>query len=387
MMLGLLLARAGVEVAVLEKHADFLRDFRGDTIHPSTLQLLQELGWLEKFLQLPHQSLKTIPVIFADRQLAGPDFSGLPIPYIVLMPQWEFLNFLQRKAKQYRGFHLHMSCEAVELLRHGEKICGVQANTPQGKLEIRAPLVIGADGRTSTVRELAGLEPDDLGAPIDVLWFRAEKGQSHASPSLGHFRDGRLMVTLDRGEYWQCGYIIAKGEFETIRAQGLAAFRQRVIQLVPYLTDGITALQDWDSVKLLTVQINRLPCWYRDGLLCIGDAAHAMSPAGGVGINLAIQDAVATANLLHNKLLQECVTTEDLQRVQRRREWPTRGTQAMQVFMHRNLLQPGVTPNDPPWAARLFLDWPLLRRLPARILGLGLRPEHVRSSTVLESTS
>lgn len=379
-MLGLLLARAGVDVVVLEKHADFLRDFRGDTIHPSTLELLYELGWLDEFLQLPHQALSQLSMTFGNDTLAGPDFSHLPTRsrFIALMPQWHFLNFLAQKAAQYPHFRLCMNSEAVKLQRHDGRITGVKAKTAQGKLDIQADLVIGADGRSSMIREDAGLQVQEFGVPIDVLWFRVDKAGAESPQTLGNFRDGRLMVTIDRGSYWQCGYIIAKGEFETVRNNGMTTFRQQVVNLAPYLASGIDALDDWTKVKLLTVQINRLSQWYRDGLLCIGDAAHAMSPAGGVGINLAIQDAVAAANMLHGKLRERCLSIADLHRLQLRRERAVRWTQALQVFLHRRMLQPGITLSKPPWPARVLLDWPLFRRIPARIIGIGFQPEHIR---------
>lgn len=380
-MLGYLLARAGIDVVVLEKHADFLRDFRGDTIHPSTLELMHELGLLEAFLRLPHQQLDRVRVIFGDTVLPGPDFRRLPTQckFIAMMPQWDFLNFLVSRAEQYPCFHLLMEAEVTDLQKEGGRITGVRAATAAGNINIDADLVVGADGRDSRVRECAGLEVRNLGVPIDVLWFRIDKGEANVQPVLAHFRSGRLMVTIDRGDYWQCGYIIGKGGFDTIRKQGLQSFRKAVVAVVPHLQSGIGALDDWDKVKLLTVQINRTQHWYRDGLLCIGDAAHAMSPAGGVGINLAIQDAVAAANLLYSGLHERSVTTADLRKVQRRRQWPVRMTQAIQAFLHKRMLRPGINVNKVPWPAQLFLGWPLLRMIPAMIIGIGFRPEHIHS--------
>lgn len=382
MMLGFLLARAGVDVIVLEKHADFLRDFRGDTIHPSTLELMHELGLLGQFLELPHQQLSQLSMTFGDETLPGPDFSHLPTQckFIALLPQWDFLNFIAGQGRHYRGFHLYMQTKAVDLLEGGGRITGVRAETPDKTLMITADLVIGADGRDSQLRNSAGLEVRELGVPIDVLWFRLSRNTDHASGSLGHFRRSRLLVTINRRNYWQCGYLINKGEFVNIRERGIENFRKDIIDVVPDLSASVNELQDWEQVRLLTVQINRLDRWYRPGLLCIGDAAHAMSPAGGVGINLAIQDAVATANQLAMSLKRgRDIDDRDLEKIQKRREWPVRLTQAIQVFMHKRLLRPGAAPNRPPWPAKILLGWPVFRRIPAYIIGIGFRPEHNRT--------
>ncbi|HEY4592570.1 MAG TPA: FAD-dependent oxidoreductase, partial [Thermoanaerobaculia bacterium] len=314
MMLGFLLARAGVEVTVLEKHADFFRDFRGDTVHPSTLELMGELGLLDDFLKLPHQEIRRLKIAIDDQEYDGPDFSHLPTrcKFIALMPQWDFLNFLAEQGKRYPAFHLLMKAEVTDLIEEGGRVVGAQAKTDQGDLEIRADLVVGADGRHSTVRERAGMQVDDFGVPIDVLWFRLSKSAGEPSQALGRVRNGKILVTIDRGDYFQCGLIIPKGAFEEIQRQGLEAFRAGIVSAAPFLADAVHELDSWDKVKLLTVQINRLRRWYRPGLLCIGDAAHAMSPAGGVGINLAVQDAVATANLLADKLRRGAVTDDDL---------------------------------------------------------------------------
>src|SRR4051794_2508444 len=292
MMLGFLLARAGVEVTVLEKHADFFRDFRGDTVHPSTLELMGELGLLEEFLKLPHQEIRQLKIAVDDRDYAGPDFSHLPTrcKFIALMPQWDFLDFLATHAKRYPAFHLLMEAEATGLLEEGGRVVGVKAKTGEGELEVRADLVVGADGRHSTVRERAGLKLQDFGVPIDVLWYRLSKSAGEPSPALGRVRSGKILITIDRGDYFQCGSIIPKGAFEEIKRQGLEAFRAGIVSAAPFLADSVHELDRWDKVKLLTVQVNRLREWHRPGLLCIGDAAHAMSPAGGVGINLAVQD-------------------------------------------------------------------------------------------------
>jgi 2-polyprenyl-6-methoxyphenol hydroxylase-like FAD-dependent oxidoreductase len=389
MMLGLLLARAGVSVAVLEKHADFFRDFRGDTVHPSTLEVMHELGILDDFLRLPHQELHRIFLSIEGRDFAGPDFSHLAVRcrFIALMPQWDLLNFLVTQARRYPTFQLHMQAEVFDLIEESGRVLGVKATTGQGELRVRADLVVGTDGRHSTVSERAGLQRVNHGVPIDVLWFRISTNATDPNPSLGRVKDGRILVTIPRGDYYQCGLIIPKGAFEGIQRQGLPAFRDGIAAVAPFLSDRVSDLDGWEKVKLLTVQINRLRRWYRPGLLCIGDAAHAMSPAGGVGINYAIQDAVATANLLAARLRQRIPLREDdLQRVQRRREPPVRRMQSIQVFIHRRTFgeKSGQLAISVPWAARQLLSLlaPLLRRLVARIVGLGFRPEHVATPEV-----
>jgi 2-polyprenyl-6-methoxyphenol hydroxylase-like FAD-dependent oxidoreductase len=386
MMLGLLLARAGVEVIVLEKHGDFLRDFRGDTIHPSTLELLHELGMLDEFLRLPHQELRRVKIKFDDEEIAGPDFSHLPTrcKFIAMMPQWDFLNFLTTQAKRYPSFRLLMNTEATDLIEEGGRIVGVRAKTEQGDLNAYADLVVAADGRSSIVRERAGMEVEDFGVPIDVLWFRVAKTAADTEPALGRIRNGKILVTIDRGDYYQCGSIIRKGAFEEIKRRGLEAFREEIVSVAPFLRDSVGAIDDWEKVKLLTVQVNRLRQWYRPGLLFIGDAAHAMSPAGGVGINLAIQDAVAASNLLAEKLRRGNCGIDDLRRVQQRREWPARMIQNIQVFIHRQMFGSRSDPERAlsiPWPARalLWLLTPVLRRVAARVVGIGFRAEHVRT--------
>lgn len=386
MMLGLLIARAGVEVIVLEKHGDFLRDFRGDTIHPSTLELMHELGMLDEFLRLPHHELRRVKVKFDDEEIAGPDFSHLPTQckFIALMPQWDFLNFLAAQAKRYPTFRLLMNTEAIDFIEEDGRIVGVRAKTEQGELNAYADLVVGADGRSSVLRERAGMEVEDFGVPIDVLWFRVAKTAADTEPALGRIRNGKMLVTIDRGDYYQCGSIIRKGAFEEIKRRGLEAFREEIAGVAPFLRDAVGEIDDWGKVRLLTVQVNRLRQWYRPGLLFIGDAAHAMSPAGGVGINLAIQDAVAAANLLADKLRQGNCKTDDLRRVQHRREWPARMIQAIQVFIHRRMFGSKSDPERAlsiPWPARalLWLLTPLLRRVAARVIGIGFRAEHIRA--------
>ena len=383
--LGFLLARAGVEVLVLEKHKDFFRDVRGDTIHPSTLELMHELGLLDDLLKLPHQELRQIRAHFGDRVVTLADFAHLPThcKFIAFLPQWDFLNFLTERARRYPQFKIHMEAEVTDLLFEGKRVAGVRARTPQGKLEVHATLTVGADGRSSTVRQNADLEVIDLGAPIDVLWFRVSKHDSDPSQSFGHVGAGQFMVLIDRGDYWQCAFVIRKGTFPEKRAKGLAAFHAEIVRCTGYLEDRVHEIKDWNDVKLLTVKVDHLRHWYRDGLLCIGDSAHAMSPVGGVGINLAIQDAVATANLLAERLRQGDATTNDLQTVQRRRERAARLIQRFQIFMHEHFLErifASTTLIEPPWPLRLADRIALLRRLPARMLGLGFVPEHVRKS-------
>ncbi len=387
MMLGFLLARAGVEVLVLEKHADFLRDFRGDTIHPSTLELMHELGLLDEFLQEPHQEILRIGANFNNGFFNIADFTHLPTrcKFIAFMPQWDFLNFLVRHAKRYPTFHLRMEAEVVDLIEERGRVAGLRAKTPCGELEVRAQLVIGADGRSSTVRKRAGLEVIDLGASIDVLWFRVSKADGDPKQSFGYVGAGHFMVLLDRGNYWQCGFVIPKGEFAKIRQGELALFRADVGKLAPFLHERTNELSNWDAVKLLTVKVDRLRRWYRAGLLCIGDSAHAMSPVGGVGINLAIQDAVAAANLLWAPLREGSVEIADLKKVQKRRELPTRMTQRVQIFLHDHFLSRvfrAPTPLSSPWPLRLLQKFPVLCRIPARMLGLGFRSEHVKTYDV-----
>jgi 2-polyprenyl-6-methoxyphenol hydroxylase-like FAD-dependent oxidoreductase len=384
MVCGFLLARAGVDVLVLEKHADFLRDFRGDTIHPSTLQIMYELGLLDAFLERPHQEVRELAGVIGDDRIMLADFSHLPTHchFIALMPQWDFLDFLAEHAKRYPSFRLKMLADVDGLLEDGAAIVGLTAKQPQGRLEVRSNLVIGADGRHSIVREKAGLKVEDLGAPMDVLWFRLAKRSDDEGQTLGRIQAGVVFVMLDRGDYWQCAYVIRKGGFAELRRQGLAAFRTAVAALNARLADRVQAIGSWDDVKLLTVTVDRLQRWYREGLLCIGDAAHAMSPIGGVGINLAIQDAVAAANILWRPLREGSVHEADLRKVQERREWPTRATQRLQLFIQdrviSNVLALKTRPSAP-FAVKL-LNWlPLLRRIPARLIGLGFRPEHVRA--------
>ena len=380
MMAGYLLARAGVPVAVLEKHADFFRDFRGDTIHPSTLELMYELGLLDEFLKQPHQEVRELRAVVNGQSVPIADFTKLPThcKFIAFMPQWDFLYFLSTQAGRFPSFHLLMEYEVVDLLFENNRVIGVLAKTAQGEVEVRGDLVIGADGRHSIVQARAGLKRQEFGAPIDVLWMRISKKPDDPQQSLGFFQHGKLLVLLDRGDYWQCGFVIPKGAFDEIKARGLPQFQNDIATFAGFLRGRVSELDDWSKIKLLTVQINRLRDWCRDGLLCIGDSAHAMSPAGGVGINLAIQDAVASANLLGQKLRSGPVSVEDLRKVQARREWPTRLIQGMQVFIHRRVVT-GRTSNRKeslPFVFRLLKWFPVLRQLPARFIGIGPRPEH-----------
>ena len=382
-MAGYLLARAGVPVIVLEKHADFFRDFRGDTIHPSTLELMYELGLLEEFLKQPHQEVSELRAVINGQTVPIGDFSKLPThcKFIAFMPQWDFLTFLSRQAKKFPSFQLLMQHEVIDLTFDQQRVTGVRVKTPKGDLEIRADLIIGADGRHSIIQERAGLQRQEFGVPIDVLWMRVSKKQDDPQQSLGFFQHGRLLVLLDRGDYWQCGFVIPKGAFDEIKARGLRQFQNEIVTFAEFLRDRVAELDDWSKIRLLTVQINRLRDWCRHGLLCIGDSAHAMSPAGGVGINLAIQDAVATANLLAAKLRTGPVSVDDLRKVQARREWPTRLIQAMQVFIHRRVVT-GQTSNRKeslPFIFRLVKWLPVLRQVPARFIGIGPRPEHFHS--------
>ncbi|MCS3759411.1 FAD-dependent oxidoreductase [Bradyrhizobium centrosematis] len=385
MMLGYLLGRAGIEVVVLEKHADFFRDFRGDTVHPSTLQVMDELGLIDGFLKLPHQRLQKMDGLFGGTPVRIADLSRLhtKYPFIAFMPQWDFLNFLREAGRRFASLEVMMSTEAVDLIRRGETIAGVRAKTPDGIIDIEADLTIACDGRHSTVRERAGLAVEEIGAPMDVLWFRAGRRADETENVFARVEPGKMMITFDRGDYWQCAYVIAKGQHEAVKARGLQALLDDVVRMAPILKSGIADVKSFDDVKLLTVAINRLPRWTQPGLLCIGDAAHAMSPVGGVGVNLAVQDAVATANLLADKLQHGCPSESELDAVRRRREFPVKMTQRMQVVVQNNIisgaLQGGDRPLKVPLIVRLVTALPWLQGIPARLIALGVRPEHVHS--------
>ena len=382
MMMGFLLARAGVDVVVLEKHADFLRDFRGDTIHPSTLDVMHELGLLDEFLRRPHDELREVELRVGPDQAKLADFRHVPThcKFLVMMPQWDFLDFLADHARRLPTFRLVTQAEATTLIDEDGRIAGLRARTPEGELEVRAALVVGADGRHSTIRAQAGLQSQDLGAPMDVLWMRVSRLPTDPPDLFGQVDAGRMLVMIARGDYWQCALLIPKGTDAAVRARGIAALHESLLGLSPWLGDRVGELADWDQVKLLSVTVDRLREWARPGLLCIGDAAHAMSPIGGVGINLAVQDAVAAARLLAAPLREHRLELADLQRVQRRREWPMKVVQGMQITMQDRLIRPILNASEPvrmPWFLRLFSRFALLRRIPAWFIGVGVRPEHV----------
>jgi len=383
-MLGFLLARAGVPVVVLEKHKDFLRDFRGDTVHPSTLEMMHELGLLDEFLKLPHSTVRNVALQIGNDHVVVGHFEHLPVQckFIALMPQWDFLNFIADHARRSSCFDLRMQAEAVDLILDGGIVAGVHAKTPDGELNIRAALTVACDGRHSTLRERAGLQVDDLGAPMDVMWFRISRQGTDPADVIGHIEAGRMLVMLNRNDYWQCAYVIPKGSAGDVEAAGLERFRDSIAEMAPFLRGRLGEIDSWDKVKLLTVAVDRLQQWYRPGLLCIGDAAHAMSPIGGVGINLAVQDAVAAANILAEPLQHGAATVENLRAVQQRRMFPTRVTQRLQIILQNNVIGPALMGKGERPKAPLLLkimQWPLLRRLPGRLLALGVRPEHIQS--------
>lgn len=389
MMLGFLLARAGVEVQVLEKHSDFLRDFRGDTVHPSTLEMLYEIGLLEKFLKRPHQKVERIAAQVGETRVWVGDLTHLPTraKFIAFMPQWDFLDFLAEQGHAYPEFRLRMETEVVELVEENGSVVGVRARSPQGELNVRADLVVGTDGRHSIVREKAGLKIVDIGAPMDVLWMRISRQQSDPQQVLGRIDPGRILVMLDRDEYWQCAFVIPKGTAEEFKMRGIESFREELARLVPYFRDRVGELKSWNDTSLLTVKVDRLETWYKPGLVCIGDAAHAMSPIGGVGINLAVQDAVAAANILAAPLLAGPPPLSALQQVQRRREFPTRVIQGIQVFVQNRVISRVLAASGPvkvPLILKLMQRWPILQRIPARVIGLGVRREHVNIKDVHE---
>jgi 2-polyprenyl-6-methoxyphenol hydroxylase-like FAD-dependent oxidoreductase len=385
MMLGYLLGRAGIDVVVLEKHADFFRDFRGDTVHPSTLQVMDELGLIDGFLKLPHQRLQKLDGMFGGTSVRIADLSRVDTkyPFIAFMPQWDFLNFLREAGQRFSSLKVMMNAEAVDLIRQGDQIAGVRVTTPEGMLDIRADLTIACDGRHSIVRERAGLAVEEIGAPMDVLWFRAGRRPDETENVFARVEPGSMMVTFDRGDYWQCAYVIAKGQYDAVKARGLPALLDNVARMAPILKAGLSDVKGWDDVRLLTVAINRLKRWTLPGLLCIGDAAHAMSPVGGVGVNLAVQDAVATANLLAAKLASGCPSEDELDAVRRRREFPVKVTQRMQVTAQNNIinaaLKSGGQPVKVPLVVRLITAVPWLQGITARFVGVGVRPEHVHS--------
>ena len=381
-MAGYILARAGIQVLVLEKHADFLRDFRGDTVHPSTLQAMHELGLLDRFLERPHNQMAELSANIGGEVLRVVDFRHLPTKakFVAIMPQWEFLNFLTEEAAKLATFKLMMDTRAIGLVEREGRVSGVEATGCDGALTIEADLVIAADGRSSSLREQAGFKVRDLGAPIDVLWMRLPRREGDGNVALGNIGAGYVFVTIERGDYFQCAYVVPKGGYKPIRARGIQSFRERIVSIAPMMGDRVQALKDWDDIKLLSVSVDRLQQWWKPGMLCIGDAAHAMSPVGGVGVNLAVQDAVAAANLLCGPLSRGKPCDADLAAVQARRLGPVRAMQAIQVFVQNRVLSPALNTDKPfkaPWIAKLFDQIPLLRRIPARVIGLGFRLEHV----------
>jgi 2-polyprenyl-6-methoxyphenol hydroxylase-like FAD-dependent oxidoreductase len=387
MILGFLLARMGVDVVVLEKHADFLRDFRGDTIHPSTLELMHELGILDEFLKRPHQEVRELTAQVGSESVTIADLTHLPTTckFLVLMPQWDFLDFIKEHASRYPTFHLKTQAEVVDLLSEDGAVTGVRSKVADDSLEVRAALTVGADGRHSIVRQKADLKVIDVGAPMDVMWTRLSRLPSDPGQTFGHADKGKMLFMIDRENYWQCAFVIPKGEAEEVRRKGLQSFRSSILELQPFLGNRVEEIRDWKDVSLLTVAVDRLAEWSRPGLLCIGDAAHAMSPIGGVGINLAIQDAVATANLLGQALREGKPSPSELQAVQKRRTFPTRGTQGLQVAVQNNVIKKVLSSQkslELPWLLKLLRRWPILRRIPARLVGVGFRPEHVRTPEV-----
>ena len=384
---GFLLARMGVEVAVLEKHADFLRDFRGDTIHPSTLQVMHELGILDEFLKRPHQKVFQLSGQVGNDHVRIADFRHVPgvCKFIAMMPQWDFLDFIKQHAEKYPGFHLRTVTKATGLIEEGGVVVGVHAETAQGPLEIRAGLTIGADGRHSVIRQSANLKVTDVGAPMDVMWMRLGRHSTDPDQTFGHFDRGKILVLLNREDYWQCAFVIPKGQADKIKEKGLPAFRDDIANFEPFLRDRVDELKDWKDVSLLTVAVDRLERWSKPGLLCIGDAAHAMSPVGGVGINLAIQDAIATANLLGPILVDRVPTESELRSVQKRRNFPTRATQKVQVTIQNNIIGKvlgSAKPQTAPWPLKVLNRFAVLRRIPARVVGVGFRPEHIHTPAI-----
>jgi len=382
MTLGYLLARAGVDVLLLEKHADFLRDFRGDTVHPSTLETMHELGLLEEFLKLPHQEISQVQARIGGEPILLGRMSYLRTRcrFMVLMPQWDFLDFLAQQGRRYSTFHLRMRTEVTGLIEEHGEIVGIRGSTPAGPIEVRSDLVVGADGRDSVVRGCSGLAVENVGASMDSLQIRLSKRAD--DPQLFLYSDrGKTMVTIDRGDYWHCGFAVPKGTAEKMQARGIEEFRASVVELAPFLRDRVTELRDWSGVKLLTVRADRLWKWYRAGLVCIGDAAHAMSPIGGVGINLAIQDAVAAANILAEPLRKGAVSGDHLAKIQRRRSFPTRLTQHMQAIIQKQVWRGLDKPQAarPPWLLRLLERTTLPCRMRTRFIAVGFRSERVKS--------
>ncbi|WP_209089665.1 FAD-dependent oxidoreductase [Agrobacterium tumefaciens] len=385
-MLGLLLARSGIDVVVVEKHGDFLRDFRGDTIHPSTLDLIEQLGFIDEFLSLPHTRAPALHAVIGGERVTIADFSRLPVRhrFIAFMPQWDFLNFLVGKAGQYENFRLLMNAPVTGLVERGGKVGGIRIDTPQGEIEIEADLVVGADGRSSVVREAAGLEVQRFGVPTEVLWMRLSKQPGDPKETMGHAGPRQGFVMIDRGDYWQCGYVVRKGFFADIKLEGIEAFRRRVAEICPFPRERLDELKSWDDIYLLTVRIDRLKRWWKPGLICIGDAAHAMSPVGGVGVNLAVQDAVAAANVLVPAVLSgRGVSDDDLAAIENRRSFPTKATQFLQRMMRvgrkNKQVDDAEKKKGPPAFVLAIMRFPFLAHLTGRLVGLGFRRETIHT--------
>jgi 2-polyprenyl-6-methoxyphenol hydroxylase-like FAD-dependent oxidoreductase len=389
MMLGYLLGRAGVDTLVLEKHADFLRDFRGDTVHPSTLRIMQELGLLEEFWKLKHSELRALSIEIERRSFQIADFGRVPTPghCIAIMPQWDFLNFLMQKGRRFPSLKVMMSSEATRLTASAGRVAGIEAMTPDGPLSVSADLVVACDGRSSSMRKAAGLEARSLGSPIDVLWFRLSKKHGDPEQVLGHLERDKMLVTIDRSDYWQCAYVISKGGIDRVHAHGLEAFRRSVADGARFLADRVDELKSFDDVKLLSVTVDRLPMWSKPGVLCIGDAAHAMSPVGGVGVNLAIQDAVAAANRLAAPLKTGTLSDEDLRAIERRRTFPVRFTQRIQRIAQDRIISSALAGTKPkvPLLFKALEAFPFLQRIPGRLVAVGVRPEHIHTPDVLSA--
>jgi 2-polyprenyl-6-methoxyphenol hydroxylase-like FAD-dependent oxidoreductase len=383
LMLGFLLARAGVDVTVVEKHGDFLRDFRGDTIHPSTLEVIDQLGLADEFLALPHTRAEKLSAEMGGRTVTIADFSRLPVKnrFIAFMPQWDFLNFLASRAQAFPNFRLIMQAEVIGLIDEGGRICGLSARTPDGDIAIRADLVVGADGRNSVIRDKAGLSVDSFGQPSEVVWMKLSKQPGDPNEVMGHAGPRQGLVLIDRGDYWQCGYVIRRTTFAEIKAQGIEAFRKMVADVSPLPSRRMDEIRSFEDTSLLAVRIDRLRQWWRPGLICIGDAAHAMSPIGGVGVNLAIQDAVAAANILTSPLRQGRLSDADLAAIEKRRSFPTRATQKLQLMMRSSRKSDQSDENrrkGPPAFIRGIARWPVLAHLSGRLIGLGFRMERLK---------
>jgi 2-polyprenyl-6-methoxyphenol hydroxylase-like FAD-dependent oxidoreductase len=388
MMLGFLLARAGIEIIVLEKHADFFRDFRGDTIHPSTFNIMHELGLLDDFLKVTHDEEKEIGFSFNGTTYPIADFSHLPVAHKVLgfMPQWDFLNFLLENAKKYPCFRLIVNAEATGVITKDNKIAGVNVKTKNGELTIHASLVAAADGRRSSIRNNAGLIPVELGAPMDVLWFKLSKQDNDPKQPLLHLNSGNIFISISRSGYYQCGYVISKGTLDNLKAEGLISFHNKLSYILPFAKGRMDEIKSWDDISLLSVSVSRLKKWYKDGLLCVGDAAHTMSPIGGVGINLAVQDAVATANILYKPLSDNNLNVGHLKQVQQRRMFPASVIQKIQVIIQNKVIAPAIQAKNKKPSVPVFVKilqyFPILKRIPARLIGMGIRMEHIRTPDI-----